>query len=731
MASSSAAVEAILAAACAGGLDETLLGYFVGAISENTEHIHTEEELYETIGELLVGYGVCGDEGEAKKINAKIFRELVEKKIVTTSAKEALLLEAPRTMQPLTTGDVIDPFVAEPSAVALGQQMLVNTADGLPSEVSIKSTKTRLAREAKESQHQATLRSWAESDSQKAAEKALPMYLEALALRTGASTDVNIGEFTLLKPEKTVPLIENGALRLVTGRRYGLVGRNGVGKTTLLRAISRYEIAEFPRHLRVLHVEQEVRGGTETALSCVMAADLERTMLLEEETQLRALVSQEGGVPAGAAEAAQARLAVVYARLNEIESWSAEGRAAAILTGLQVTREMQAMPTKQLSGGWRMRVALACALFVNPDILLLDEPTNHLDFPAVIWLTEHLRAHSKTLIVVSHDRTFLNEVVTDIMHLHKKQILYYRGDFNNFLKVQEELLIARKREYEAQQKEIAHMEAFVDRFYNEKRSAAQNSRVGQAMSRKKALEKMERLEDPSKDQDADSISLRFPEPDQLKKAMLVQADSIDIGYPGGATLVSGITLQVTMGSRIGIIGSNGCGKSTLIKALLGDLQPKSGSLFVNGGARFALFAQHHMDQIDLHQTPVECLREKFPGTPIQECRDFLGRFGIRDEMATLQMGHLSGGQKSRVVFSILTRRCPHVLVLDEPTNHLDMETIDVLIDAIRHFQGAVLLVSHDQYFLSQAATEFWTIRDGRFKACDSLAAAKAFSFPSL
>jgi ATP-binding cassette subfamily F protein 3 len=270
--------------------------------------------------------------------------------------------------------------------------------------------------------------------------------------------------------------------------------------------------------------------------------------------------------------------------------------------------------------------------------------------------------------------------------------------------------LAQQRAFDAQQLEIKHMQDYIDKFYNEKKSSAQASKVKQAQSKKKALDKLERIPDPSLNVDPDAIKLRFPDPAPIKKDVIIEATDLAFGWKaGGPLLLENVAVQIRKNARIGVLGANGAGKSTLLQLLLGELKPTSGTVTNIAACTVAVFAQHHVDQLDLGSTPVECMQKRFAGLPEQECRSYLGKFGIQGDRATTQMGWLSGGQKSRVVLALLCKRLPALIVLDEPTNHLDAETIDVLIDALREFKGAVVMVSHDQYFLSQVATEYWSV----------------------
>ena len=939
----------------------------------------------------------------------------------------------------------------------------------------------------------------------------------------------------------------------------------------------------FPAYLRVQHVEQEIVGDDVTVIESVLNADVERRMLIDEEKRLTNEKKEKGEdvkeTTMASAGAGEDRLSDIYSRLNEIDAWTAESRAATICAGLGFTTQMLSMKTKELSGGWRMRVSLASALLVNPDILLLDEPTNHLDFPAVLWLTNYLtQTFNKTLVCVSHDRVFLNEVITDVVHFTNRQSLdYYRGDYQTFVKVKAEKYLADKRTYEAQQMKIQHINDFITTFRTEKKSASQDRKVGQVLSRLKMLEKMERLPNPD-DEKVIVFSLDFPDPAPLRQPVVANVKDMSFRYDvnksgvkredisdDGGLLLENVTVTVDMSSRIGILGPNGCGKcfardtrlrlfsgdtiavqdirggeqlmgtdhtprtvehgslihydprkraegeeeeqlyridpdwdgassftvngphilvlvnntkprvekrsdtswevvqwevstdnrmveqsstfhtealaeaevcrliaagwepvewevsvedylaapaevrracmlfaskavnfinpamnslsdvlwdvlgrqsptsdqleymawwlgiwlsagesdrasislveatlpdshqhhqisarlldyqllfnepvmqavdklstagwtahwfehpvgsvadrvlrrygllnnkhvpralicasmierhyflaglidgdgmydslgdryelyakhraivvgykelaatlglrnssvqprqchsqrtgevydgyrvsiagdmwdavqycattykrcpqpgtqgdvdkninsrcygfsitcvgtgeyfgfavdgnrrflledytvthnTTLIKLLTGDLQPKEGTVWLNPSVSVAVFTQHHVDQLDLGLTPVELLRSLFPGTEIESCRRHLGRFGLGHDWSLIQIGNLSGGQKSRLAFAVMCWRQPHLIILDEPTNHLDMETIDVLIQALSTFKGAVITVSHDQFYLQRTVKQYWAVGKGKVKVFDSLDECKKFSY---
>uniref|UniRef100_A0A7S0ZYN3 ABC transporter domain-containing protein n=1 Tax=Noctiluca scintillans TaxID=2966 RepID=A0A7S0ZYN3_NOCSC len=555
-----------------------------------------------------------------------------------------------------------------------------------------------------------------------AQQNALTVFLAARRKMGPCKSDVKVSNFDLDSPDG-VPLLRSTNLQLTRGRRYGLVGRNGAGKSSLLRAISSYSLDRFPKNLKVLHVEQEAAGDDRTPLQTLMDGDLELAMLKKEEAEL---LAETGGKDPG-------RLKEVSDRLEEIGAAEAEARGARILRGLQFTPDLLEKGTKALSGGWRMRVSLAMALFAKPELLLLDEPTNHLDFPAVLWLQDYLTAFTETAILVSHDRHFLDTVATDVIQLNTQKLSYYRGGYTTFSETAAEQRLAQQRAYDAQRRQIEHIEEFIGRFDmqlpKEERAKKHPAIVAQIESRKRQLEKMEKIEDPAMTYgDGENLAFRFPAVGGLRKDELVRLDTVTFGYPGSDPLFVDATLRIDLKSRVGVLGRNGAGKSTLLKVMIGELTAQKGSVTVNRNMRIALFAQHHVDTLDLKNTCIECVQARFPGLPDQEVRNMLGRFGIQGDMALRRIKTLSGGQKSRVALTIITQCQPHMIVLDEPTNHLDMESIDSLIEAVENFDGAVVFVSHDQYFLSKIATELVAVANGAVRIFRDLEEAKQFTY---
>ena len=544
-----------------------------------------------------------------------------------------------------------------------------------------------------------------------------------LGAAQGKSKDIKIDNFDLYVGAG-LRVLSDTSLTLAYGRRYGLVGQNGIGKSTLLRAISRRELS-IPKHISILYVEQEVTGDDTSALQTVLDADVWRKHLLLEQDRLQdrinTLVDErermgdvEDSDPAARLiddERAdlESNLNDVVEKLTEIESDKAESRAASILAGLGFSPESQQQATKSFSGGWRMRLSLARALFFKPDLLLLDEPSNMLDVPSITYLSDYLQTYPSTVLVVSHDRAFLNEVATDIIHQHSERLDYYRGsNFDSFYATREERRKNAIREYENQMAYRKHLQTFIDKF---RYSAA---RAQEAQSRIKKLEKLPILEPPEEDK---AISFKFPDPDKLSPP-IIQLQDVVFGYNTDKILLKGIDLDVQMDSRIALVGGNGCGKTTLLKLLMEQLRPISGVVSRNARLRIGYFAQHHIDGMDLNLNPVAWMAKIHPGKADEEYRRMLGAFGITGTLGLQKMELLSGGQKSRVAFACLGLNNPHILVLDEPSNHLDTAGLDALADALKNFKGGVLMVSHDVSTISRVCNEIWLSENGTARKFD-------------
>ncbi|KIO23186.1 hypothetical protein M407DRAFT_215302 [Tulasnella calospora MUT 4182] len=511
--------------------------------------------------------------------------------------------------------------------------------------------------------------------------------------------DVNFGSHRILS---------NANLTLAYGRRYGLIGRNGVGKSTLLRHIALRELA-VPSHITILFVEQEIVGDDTTAIESVLKADVWRDKLMTEEKELNAQLSvleTEGDgskMSEESKEIASARLVEVHQKLTEIDAETGPARAAALLAGLGFNEEDQHRPTRTFSGGWRMRLALARALFVKPDLLMLDEPSNHIDLNALAWLEDYLQTWPGTILVVSHDRAFLDAVATDIVLQRAERLEYFKGNFSQFYATKTERDKNARKEYETQKTYREHLQAFIDRWrYNANRAA-------QAQMKIKILEKLPDLEEPEAE---DTERFKFPETEKISPPLL-QLNEVQFGYTPEKIILDKVDIDVGLDSRIAVIGPNGAGKSTLIKLLTGELKPMAGHLTRNGRLRIGYFAQHHVDTLDPTLSPVKYLQSKFPGKTDLEYRSHLGAFGITGLTGMQIIGTLSGGQKSRVSFAALSLLGPHVLLLDEPTNHLDIEGLDALMHALQVWNGGVILISHDERFITTVSNELWICNDGK------------------
>ncbi|KAI6137050.1 P-loop containing nucleoside triphosphate hydrolase protein [Pisolithus sp. B1] len=528
--------------------------------------------------------------------------------------------------------------------------------------------------------------------------------LEAAASAKHKSKDIHLTNIDVNFGSNRI--LSGATLTLAYGRRYGLVGRNGVGKSTLLRHIAMREVP-IPPHITILFVEQEIVGDDTTALDSVLKADVWRDHLLKEEAALNAKLAEleSGGDDRRVEEEkeeASSRLVEVHTRLSDMDAESGPSRAAALLAGLGFNEEDQSKPTKSFSGGWRMRLALARALFVKPALLLLDEPSNHIDLNALAWLEDYLQTWPGTLLVVSHDRAFLDAVATDIVHQHSGRLDYYKGNFTQFYSTKSERDRNLRKEYGTQVEYRKHLQAFIDRWrYNANRAA-------QAQMRIKILEKLPDLQPPEEEE---TEKFKFPEAEKISPPLL-QLSEVTFGYSPEKLILRNVNFDVGLDSRIAIVGANGAGKSTLIKLLTSELKPFSGDCNRNGRLRIGYFSQHHVDTLIPTMSPVQFLASKFPGRTEQEYRSHLGNFQISGMTGLQLIGTLSGGQKSRVAFAVLSLQKPHVLLLDEPTNHLDIEGLDALMAALNTWNGGVIVISHDERFITSVAKELWVCANG-------------------
>lgn len=540
---------------------------------------------------------------------------------------------------------------------------------------------------------------------------------------TLSATDIKVHNMTIRAKGKI--LLENTTLTIAAGRRYGLVGPNGKGKSTVMRMIARRQVP-VPENLDVLLVEQEVVGTDDSALASVVAADVELMNLRKEEAELNKKLNDMdiGDGKAGEEEGEIGdRLNEIYERMNELGSASAEARASKILHGLGFTDDMQKRATNLFSGGWRMRISLARALYIQPTVLLLDEPTNHLDLRAVLWLEEYLTRWKKTLVVVSHDRDFLNSITTDIIHLFDEKLHYYRGNFVQFEEMYEQKRREMNKEFEKYQKQLRAAKKSGSK---EKADKVAKDAKNKAKQKSKKGGNQGAIDDsisaaPRQWNDY-TVKFEFPEPTELSPPLLQLMDA-SFKYPGREDFgLKDLNIGIDMGSRVAIVGPNGAGKTTLMNLLAGDLEPTHGDQRKSHKLRIGRYNQHFVDSLAFDVSPVEYL-QGISGLRPEEIRAKLGKFGLSGHHHLQPICKLSGGQKARVVFAAIALSSPHILLLDEPTNHLDMESIDALADALEEFEGGVVIISHDSKLLSRVCddaerSEVWIVEDGKVTEYD-------------
>jgi ATP-binding cassette subfamily F protein 3 len=486
-------------------------------------------------------------------------------------------------------------------------------------------------------------------------------------------------------------LLANASATIPSGHKVGIVGRNGTGKTTLFKLITN-ELGlddgniEIPKKMRIGGIAQEAPASNDSLLETVLSADTERTALLEE-----AEVATDPN-----------RIADIHGRLADIDAYSAEARAASILSGLGFSSIAQDRPCHEFSGGWRMRVALAGVLFAQPDILMLDEPTNYLDLEGTIWLETYLKKYPHSVLIISHDRQLLNTSVNAILHLTDKQLTLYQGNYDTFDSVRRAKLAEQEAMARKQQATREHLQSFVDRF------RAKASKAKQAQSRIKMLEKMEPIAAGVENSVA---AFDFPTPEELSPPILRLEDT-SVGYDG-LPILRDLNLRIDQSDRIALLGANGQGKSTLSKLLADRLIPLDGNLVRSSKLKIGYFAQHQVDELHLDETPLQHITREFPGETPSKLRSRLARGGIGPEQALTEVGRLSGGQKARLSLLLATIEAPHLLILDEPTNHLDIESRESLVFALAAYEGAVILVSHDPHLVNAVADTLWLVKDGQ------------------
>ncbi len=500
-------------------------------------------------------------------------------------------------------------------------------------------------------------------------------------------------------------LLDNASLTVHPGHKVGLIGANGSGKTTLF-ALLRGELSQdkgelsMPPGWVIAHVAQEAAPAATSAIDYVLDGDRE---LRDIERELAATQADE----TADAHASGQHLAELHHRFEMSDGYTARARAASVLSGLGFAVARHHDPVAMFSGGWRMRLNLAQALMCRSDLLLLDEPTNHLDLDAVLWLEDWLERYPGTLLLVTHDRDFLDAVVGEIVHLEQRELRHYTGNYAQFERERAQALALQQSAYVKQQKHIAHLRSYIDRF------RAKATKAKQAQSRIKALERMETIAAAH----VDSLFSFELKAQPTAARQLLKLDDVSLGY-GGAPILENVDWAILAGERIGLLGPNGAGKSTLLRAIAGELAPLSGARLAANGLRIGYFAQHQVEQLRLGETAMWHMQRLEPSTRDQELRDFLGSFDFRGERATSPVREFSGGEKARLTLALLARQKPNLLLLDEPTNHLDIDIREALTEALQDYTGALIVVAHDRHLLRATADELWLVADGAVSLFD-------------
>nr|WP_314630514.1 ATP-binding cassette domain-containing protein [uncultured Janthinobacterium sp.] len=509
------------------------------------------------------------------------------------------------------------------------------------------------------------------------------------------------------------PLLEQVDVTLNPGDKIGLIGANGAGKSSLF-AMMRGELhpdqgeIDFPAKWRVAYVAQETPPLDRAALDYAIDGDVTLRKLEAELARLEAEpATSENGIAIGE----------IYSAMADADAYTVQSRGEQLLLGLGFTLDQMQQPVASFSGGWRMRLNLAQALMCPSDLLLLDEPTNHLDLDAIIWLEDWLKRYAGTLLIISHDRDFLDEVVNVVVHIDERKLKRYSGNYSSFERQRAAQMILAAGALEKQQRKRAHLESFVNRF------KAQASKARQAQSRMKALAKMEEL---APLRAAAEFSFEFREPLSAPNPLLVMED-VDAGYKieneatgeiTHKTIVNGIKFSLQIGQRIGLLGQNGAGKSTLIKTIAGELMPLTGDATMGKGLNIGYFAQHQVEMLRHDESPLWHLAKIAPTVREQELRNFLGGFNFPGNMVTASIAPFSGGEKARLALALIVWQRPNLLLLDEPTNHLDLETREALTEALAQFEGTLVVVSHDRHLLRATTDEFIIVADGKLQPFD-------------
>ena len=724
-------------------LDEEIFEYIVGALEDYMSGgpgVVDADETASMVSSFLESAGYAEDEGDAAdKANELIRRLKAPSSSSSTSTTSAA--DGPQKLsEDVKRMTLSSSLVAEKPAKASNKNTLIEDQHA---RITTKKSSTRQKKDLSTLAYERAEEQTSELEAELHAARVASIRARTkLGSYRGA---LDAPSFTLPNPGGGQHLLEDSACRLVWGRRYGLIGRNGTGKSTLLRALAARRVGDVPANVTVHYVSQEVNlteaQREKTPVQCVVDADLERTMLLGESRDLTRRAD------AGELDAEGSRRHEdVMSRLGEIDADSADRRARALLDNLGFSVELQDRPLARQSGGWRVRTMLAAAIFAKPDLLLLDEPTNHLSILAVMWLARELATSEawkqRIIVIVSHDRHFLDEVCSDCLHISgaSRRLTQSRGNYTTWAKRRRDEQVLFEKEQTRRQAEIDALREYAGHGFKYGGSSSQITKM--TMKAKQA----EKLQAEQDDHALQSIALMEDVELQMHIAaggeldgFVVQLLDVAFGYPGSATLFEHCDFGITSNSRIVLLGENGNGKTTLVKLIMGMLEPTRGEVKRSPHARFAMVDQHHADQIDLTLTPLQYLREKYPGDGsyehLQKLRGHLASCGVTSGSSNVGAGGtkmkdlqntpasaLSGGQRSRVALAAVSYARPHVLVLDEPTNNLDLESVATLADCVKNFQGAVICVSHDQFFVQSVVNEAWVVSDSAVKRVESFEA---------
>ena len=735
------------------GLDEDTLEYVAGGLLDDEDGTVLEkDDLVDFVAPMLEE--MCGGDEDAARAKAE---SLWDRLTAGSAAAPPAPVAAPEKRAPISLGGgpisaleakTLAEAAAAREAHAAPEVLYDHDVGGTTSAAAEKDAARAAARRALLAETAAAEAAELASELEAACERAARMRIDGDATGSRLAA-IELGPFQLPNPGGGADLLDDAVLTLAPGHRYGLIGRNGKGKSTLLKFIASRRVGGLAADVSVHYVTQEVTltDAQEDALPAevVLQADVERRLLLLDVAEMEAQealddkASEENSkISPEEAEARRKRLATAHERLLAMDAEGAPSRASALLRNLGFSDALASRKMRALSGGWRVRVALAAALFAKPDVLLLDEPTNHLSVAAVLWLARELRVsktwRTRAVVVVSHDRHFLDAATTDSLHISgaARRLTAHRMCYSAWAakRAEQQLALERRRALRDEKKKT--LEGYAGHGFKYGGSSSQIN-----MMQRKANEALKLDEEARKEADETAdlaedaeLPLRLSAGGTLRGPFLARLEKVSFRYPAGdKTLFANVDMTLDSASRVCLLGENGEGKTTLVKVLLGQLEPTAGVASLDRGARVALVNQHHADQLAFDKTPLAFMLEKFPGdggaAHEREVRAHLASVGVSAAQQGTPSGALSGGQRSRVALAATSFAKPHLLVLDEPTNNLDLEAVAALADAVERFEGGVVLVSHDQYFVQRVARDVYVVGNGAVTKQESFQAYRA------